>query len=437
MGCDMVVALGSASVNAVTIFGNNVHAPHGTTLSVRREFGRAFCPGEILRRGDVEILQARQTCTVLGWQASGMWGYSHGINENRVVAGLATWQSKLAKTDGGLTGSDLVRLALERSHSARHAVDLITDLVTRHGQGHGGGGDNIFLVADPQEAYVLEAAGSYWAWTECCERRAVSDVGLLRQDWQRLSPGLAEDVIARGWWNDDGSKLDFGSLGATPCVGPLPAANRPGSYGDGAALRRWGRASLLLEQQAGHIDESYMRRLLSDHFDGTPLEVDPANPGDGPVPVCQHGAEISTVASFLAPLATDAVPMAWCTFGPPCLSVYLPLFLDGELPDAYSQTEHDSLWHPRRLTDVMTRQSQRWNSWRSTLSQLQARIDQETDDFLAEAEALRARGEHRTVQRQATLFMQNHLEQLEAAYHRLYLPAPRRPVYATVGSFDE
>jgi secernin len=435
MGCDMVVALGSAAANGITLFAKNLHAPTGTILSVHRNPGRTFCPGEMLLRGSIDLPQARQTCTVLGWQAAGEWGYSHGINEHHVAAGFARWQSKLAKS-AGLTGADLVRLALERSRSALQAIELITDLVTRHGQtGNEEAEDNIVLVADPHEAYVLEAAGSYWAWTECCERRAVSDVGLLRQDWQRLSPGLAEHAITHGWWPDDGSKLDFGSLWASPLSGNLVNPASPG--GEAAPLRRWGRASLLLEQQAAQLDAAFLRRLLSDHYDGTPLEVDPAVASRGPAPLCQHAPVASTIAGFLAPLAADAMPMAWCTFGPPCLSVYLPIFLDGDLPEAYSRATDDNYWHPRRLAEMVTQKSRRRDSWRSALCQLQARVDQETEDFLTEAADLKSRGEGRTLQRQATLFMQNHVEQLEAAYQRLLLPAPRRPAYAAVGSFED
>ena len=72
----------------------------------------------------------------------------------------------------GLLGMDLVRLALERSRSAAQAIDVLGSLVERYGQfGSGvptkdhaaGGYDNAFLVADPSEAWVLEAFGQQWA----------------------------------------------------------------------------------------------------------------------------------------------------------------------------------------------------------------------------------------------------------------------------------
>src|SRR5262249_2473553 len=158
----------------------------------------------------------------------------------------------------GLLGPDLARLSLERSRTARQAVDLLTGFVERYGQGafsdcpREADRDNAFLVVDPTEAYAVETAGRHWVYQEVQEVRAVSNVRVIRQDWDRISQGLASYAIAPGRWADDGSKLDFaGALG-----------EEPGDHG--TAMRRWGRATLLLMEQNGHIDTAFVRQLLSD-----------------------------------------------------------------------------------------------------------------------------------------------------------------------------
>src|SRR5581483_4207307 len=176
------------------------------------------------RTPHVALPQARQTWTVLGQQPAGCWGFTHGLNEHQVAVGVTGWYSRLAR---------------ERSQSSRQAIDVLTDLIARHGQGGASGDgptDHVFLIADPAEAYVLEAAGRYWALQECRQTRAVTDAPLTRQDWRRLAPGLATLALEQGWWQDGGSKLDF--AGCLDAKHPSHALAR----------RRWGRASVALAQ---------------------------------------------------------------------------------------------------------------------------------------------------------------------------------------------
>src|SRR4029077_20341912 len=167
---------------------------------------KEHAPGELVDHARATLPQVKRTARVLGWENPGAWGLVFGCNEHQVSVGVSRWKSRLAKSPTGFEGSDLVRLALERSTSARLAKDVLGDLIERFGQSDG---DHVFLLADAKESFVVEAAGSHWAIQECQKTRAVSDAGLIRQDWQRLSRGLAEHVIENGWGQCDGSKMDF------------------------------------------------------------------------------------------------------------------------------------------------------------------------------------------------------------------------------------
>ena len=96
------------------------------------------------------------------------------------------------------------------------------------------------FVADRKEAFVSSRLGRYWAVMECRQVRAVTDVALIRQEWQRLSPGLSPLAIDNGWWDGDGSKLDFaGCLDAqVPVARRRPPSLGPGDACAGAAERR-------------------------------------------------------------------------------------------------------------------------------------------------------------------------------------------------------
>jgi secernin len=434
MGSDMAVALGPATANGRPVFGHNSHRPAGECQRLVRVPGREFALGEVVATRHVKLPQVRQTFTVLASQPGDGWGYQHGLNEHQVAIGCSAWSSRLTGSQPGLAGTELVRLLLERCRSARQAVALLTDLVVRYGQGSGTPtdpeSDHLFLLADPSEAFVVEAAGNSWALQQIHEARAAGAVGVIRQDWDRIAPGLADRLAALGWWECDGSKLDFvGSLSAEPA-------------GRASALRRWGRATFLLEQQSGRIDVPFLRRLLADHYDGTRYAADPARDLSGPVPLCRHALTstgLATGASLVAELVAgpSAVPVGWCAFGPPCVSAFFPIFLDGELPAAFGRQGIDNeVWRAsQRLREFVGGNPERWQAVRDTVASLQARFDHDAEEFTAEAAAFRQAGRREEQRRLAGLLMQAHVEQFQDAVQSVLAAGRRSALSAAVTGF--
>jgi dipeptidase len=118
----------------------------------------------------ITIGQARHTHAVVLSRPWWLWGAEIGANEHGVVIGNeAVFTRGLSRRgrgeNDGLLGMDLLRLGLERSHTAEEAVSTIVELLERHGQNgscsHEHPGlryDNSFIVADPRGAIVLETA---------------------------------------------------------------------------------------------------------------------------------------------------------------------------------------------------------------------------------------------------------------------------------------
>jgi len=393
----MVVALKEASANGTTFFGLNHYAPLDQRHRLHLNPGRMHDPGEMARTATLALPQARRTCAVLGLRDAGAWGYLHGINEHRVAIGVTDWHSRLGQCSTG--GSDLVRLALERSHGAHHAVEVLTDLLEHQASyrtdgANVGGGDHIYLIADPNEAFVLEASGRYWALLECGHTRVVTDAGMIRQDWRRLAPGLARFVVEHGWWEDDGSKIDF--------VGCLSDSAEQVRH----AQRRWGRASLALAQQHGAIDLHYLRRMLGDHYSQNRDRF--VNPQD-----------TTLASSFLVEMPHGDLPViAWVAFGAPKVSVHFPICMSGELPHAFFE-EPTLQQRTLDLQPLAVGRERDRTRLAAALELLQNRFDEDAEEFLAKCQDCLHHGRSHHVRQLASAMMLSHVEQFEKECRRL------------------
>jgi secernin len=410
MGSDAVVARRSATVDGLTLFGQNLHGPGQFSPRICLREGRDFVPGQLCDIAGFSVPQVKRTQSVLGLQPHNSSGYRVGLNSANVVAGCLPLEMRLRESHQGLTGPDLVRLILERSHSVCQAVETLASLIDRHGQGGAtgemgmAGCDHAFLVADSREAILIETAGRHWVAQEIRECRALVSVRTIRQDWDRISRGFSSHVIGAGAWPADGSKIDFVSaIADTPERHPQ-------------SLSRWARSMTLLQEQNGHIDMGYCRRLLRDHGDGLEGSWMPAT--DQPAPgVCRHTGMLTgvcTQASFLTSLSesVSTPPVAWIAFGPPCQAVYFPVVLSDRLPEGLTCTGPESLSEQLRMVQRMiATYPEAWSEMRDAYDRLQSEFEHCVDDFLA-SPAL-SEGDCDSIKREAFALMEHCFDRLE------------------------
>ncbi|MHB8877474.1 MAG: carcinine hydrolase/isopenicillin-N N-acyltransferase family protein [Myxococcaceae bacterium] len=138
--------------------------------------------GATVRCTYLEIPQVAQTHAVLLSRPFWMWGAEMGTNEHGVTIGNEAVFTTAGYANSGLTGMDLLRLALERASTAPEAVEVLKQLLATHGQGGGCGYENraftyhnSFIVADPREALVLETAAKEWAVEKVQGARSISN----------------------------------------------------------------------------------------------------------------------------------------------------------------------------------------------------------------------------------------------------------------------
>ncbi|MCU1394653.1 MAG: hypothetical protein JWM34_3081 [Ilumatobacteraceae bacterium] len=170
--CDSLVALAPITAAGITLFAKNSDRPPLEPQDIEWSMPR------VEQRTDVTHITVHgasaPTIRSLISRPRWCWGAEHGVNEAGVAIGNHSIYTTLDPRTfpPALIGMDLVRLGLERGASAEEAVEVMTDLLDRYGQG-GTGHDvaligkerpywSSFLVADPFEAWMIETSGPTW-----------------------------------------------------------------------------------------------------------------------------------------------------------------------------------------------------------------------------------------------------------------------------------
>ena len=205
--CDTFVVLPSATRDGSMIFGKNSDREVSELQLLEHHPADRHDPGGRVKCTYIDIPQVEKTHATLISRPFWMSGAEMGANDKGVVVGNeAVWTKMTMKKEGGLTGMDLLRLALERCSSARGALEMITGLMANYGQGGNGGysnkgfyNHNSYLIADPAEAWVLETAGHLWAARKINNYYAISNSLTIGSDFDLMHDDLIDTALEKSW----------------------------------------------------------------------------------------------------------------------------------------------------------------------------------------------------------------------------------------------
>jgi secernin len=361
--CDTVVVVGHDRV----LFAKNSDRDANEAQLLEWYPATSYPSGTQLRCTHVTIPQAPHTAAVLLSRPFWMWGAEMGTNEH----GLTIGNEAVFATGGaavmGLTGMDLLRLSLERARTVDEAIEVIVDLLERHGQGGRCGFedpsfryDSSFLLADPSGAAVLETAGRAWAV-------------------ERVDHGVRS--ISNGY-----SIPAFAAAHADRLRERVAACDA-----------RAARTAAL-----GRDDLAAMVALLRDHGPGRIVPRYRPHHGALSAPCAHAGgllAATQTTASWVSELGPTGVRHLATGTAAPCTAVLLPLAIDqplplGPAPDG--RADEDSWWwQHERVHRQAVRDAGRWlprlAQDRAVLERQVLRGDLDGVEALAAVRAIRQR----------------------------------------------
>ncbi len=154
----------------------------------------------------ISIPQVHITNKMILSKPTWIWGAEMGVNDKGVVIGNeAVFTNQIIKKNAGLIGMDLLRLGLERGNTAKEALFIITSLLEQYGQSGVCGFkdknfyyDNAFIIADPQEAFILETAGKHWVSKKIDTAASISNGFSIGEDYHLSSKGVEDFARQNG-----------------------------------------------------------------------------------------------------------------------------------------------------------------------------------------------------------------------------------------------
>lgn len=320
--CDTFVATGSFTSSGNMIFGKNSDREPNEAQSLEVHGPRQATAGR-RRLTYIEVPDA-DSFAVLLCRPFHMFGAEMGVNEHGLVIGNEAVFTKLprARRNDGLTGMDMIRLALERARTTDQALEVITSLLEEYGQDACGGYedrkmfyDNSFLIADGKTARVLETAGRYWASKKIEGYYAISNGLTLGEDFDLSSRDIADRTLQAGL-RQRGQPMDFARVFSDRFYTMMSHCHDRRSYSEQVS------ASLLNDGFSVADAMSVLRSHTPQHPD------DPSRTGMGSL--CMHASGLltpsQTVGSLIVEVGSEGLKRIFATgTSAPCISLFKPV----------------------------------------------------------------------------------------------------------------
>ena len=326
-----------------------------------------------------QIPEARVTYNVMG-----------NINEHQVAIAETTFggRPELVDTTGIIDYGSLMYIALQRSRTAREAIDVMTSLVQEYGYYSSG---ESFSIADPDEVWVLELIGkgakergAVWVAVripdDCISAHAnqarIRKFDMKDKENVRYSKDVVKFARKMGYYNGSDADFDFAAAYCPADFGGLRYCDaRAWSFfnmfadADMSKYLAWASGDASAEpmplyfKPKAPLSLQDVQRGMRDHYEGTPFDITEdlgAGPYKMPYRMSPLSCEVDgkeyfnerpistfqTAFTFVAQLRSympDAVGgVMWFGTDDANMVVYTPVYCSATaVPDCYAQRYAD------------------------------------------------------------------------------------------------
>ncbi len=304
--------------NKIVYFAKNSDREPGEAQLVVRIPNVANDKQKKIKTTYIEIDQSANRHGVILSKPFWIWGAEMGANDRGVVIGNEAVYTRLIDKKSGLIGMDLLRLGLERGDTAEHAMHVIIEMLHTHGQGGVCGlkdkrmrYDNSFIIADPDQAWVLETAGRHWVAKKVRTFAAISNCLTIGEDYDLKSDSLEDIAKKNGFFSGKGN-FNFKKAFDTRFI-PYFAASRQRLYSGNHCL-----------QQTSHGENMHVQHMM--HNLRTHYDQDFSPETGSNRDICMHAGGFirrsQTCGSMVSRLTKNNKTHFLTGTSAPCLSIF-------------------------------------------------------------------------------------------------------------------
>jgi secernin len=333
--CTTIVLLPDATASGNLIIGKNRDLSTNSCQHIVAMPRKEYTLPQTVNLSKEVIPQEKSTYAWLGSQTWDSWGVGTGVNEFGVVIMIndaSTGIKEKTAKGKGIEGDEMARLVLERCRSAEEAVKFIGNMVNEYGHGEGSCGQ-IYVIADPSEAWFFEGTTTQWVAEEIKSGIGVrANQFQIHDKWDLESKNVVNYAVEQGW----SARQNFSFAEAYSEGWPMDHSQT-----------RYERANHLLQPEKGELSKYDVMRVFRDHYEGTTHYENPPHYYSeySNRTICVNRTVSSWVIELRPDYPKDISAQAWIASCSPCVSVYSPLYFCSSIPDpllkgndAYSST---------------------------------------------------------------------------------------------------